>query len=268
MLAALALITAPVIACARNDTGRLPDDGIAARAFGVSVEWASLQDAKTPAQGFARYLDERLMAELAGRLDIDMSDAAARDYVEKLTGAPAADEQLQRDQQVAADIADALERVLIDRQDAATVYRDSGISGLMDEAQWLEYLRSSGPDHISTLRTFAGSGTPTAADSKESMRSLRAVYFKFALRDAVCSTPQHFLAIRKRMLEMAGGDTADPLLKSISVFEFECAVEVNDYVGALLDREVEILRPELNGYRQHLQAIDHNVEMRRSSGPP
>jgi hypothetical protein len=225
----------------------------AARVLNEKIPWESLASDENPARAFAQIVDDKLSPELARRLDIDLSDEAARTYMRKVAPEQFSAERTRKDQAMAARIADALELALVEGVAEDEVFESKNLAEVMTAARWEELLVNSTADHIPTLRTFAAA--PAPMEETGFTEQVKALYLKRSFRDRICALPGPFNNIRERLLDKVGGDTSDPLLKNVSVFEAECEVERTAYINAYIEEAVIIYRDELNEYQDHLTVL-------------
>lgn len=222
----------------------------AARVLGEDISWVQLGTEVAPDESFAYIVDDMVSQELATLLDIDTSPEAARAYLEKMAPGTFANERVKDDQAVAAKVADALEMVLVDGVSEQEAYEELRLDDIMDVSRWELLVSTSSPDHIPTLRQFSSAEAPL--DEPEITDQIVRAYLVRALRDRICALPERYQKIRGRILQKAGGDMADPLLRNVSVFEAECEIEFTDYVKGFLSEAVSVYRDELRDYPSHL----------------
>lgn len=222
----------------------------AARVFDESVAWELVGSEENPAQAFARIVDERAKMELAEVLDIDTSEEAARSYMQQVSPELFAAERVRRDQAAASKVADALDMVLVQGVPESEVYETLNLADLMTVERWEELVITSTAEHIPTLRTFAAS--PAPMEEPDVTEQVVRAYMTRSIRDKICALPESYNNIRARLLARVAGDTTDPLLKDVSVFEAECTVERAKYIRRFIEQNVIVYRDELDDYSQYL----------------
>jgi len=226
----------------------------AARILDENVPWEPLAIENNPAEAFALIVDEMIAGELARRLDIDTSEEAARRYMQQVSPELFAADRVRNDQEVAGKLADALEMVLVQGVPEDEIYETLSLAEFMTVARWEEFVMASTADQIPTLRTFAAAPAPMGGpDVTEQI--IRA-YMTRAIREKLCALPGPYSNIRARLLKKVAGDATDPLLRNVSVFEAECAIEQADYIRQLIDEVVIVYREELGGYSRYLTVLD------------
>ena len=225
----------------------------AARVLDEDILWVQLGTEMAPDESFAYIVDDMVSQELAALLDIDTSPEAARAYLEKMAPGTFANERVKDDQAVAAKVADALEMVLVDGVSEEQAYEELQLEDIMPVSRWQLLVSTSEPDHIATLRRFSSAEAPL--DQPEISEQIIRAYLVRALRDKICALPDRYEKIRGRILQKAGGNSADPLLRNVSVFEAECEIEFTDYVTGFLAEAVSVYRDELRDYPSHLVVL-------------
>ncbi len=226
--------------------------------FGDSIDERIFLEQENPSLSFAEFVDAKLRDRLLSQFDIKTDDANVDLFIFEEAPDLVSAEKTRSDQLGVSNLADALQAVLHGTATADIAYESYNLETMIDRQSWELMLANDDLGGvIQSKRQFAAADTSSIR--RMSTESIRPIYANRRIVEAICDIPEHASAIRLRVLADEQESERQVGANHIGVENFECSVLANDYLMKLLDKNVFVKSPVLQGYKNHIDILNRQV---------